>query len=157
MVYDFYCRIIVFIYLAYVFLLMIRRPPRSTRTDTLFPYTTLFRSLDVAAQGAHRRPVVAQPAGILGQQCVFLDGVVDAGQVVRPGREIAGRQLRMQGARIEPGGGGTHAVEGREHFVEFDGARFTVAFVKCKAPGDAHDEHLRAFVRSEEETSDIPS
>src|SRR3546814_9726559 len=30
---------------------MIRRPPRSTRTDTLFPYTTLFRSLDVG----HRR------------------------------------------------------------------------------------------------------
>src|SRR3546814_1537253 len=26
---------------------MIRRPPRSTRTDTLFPYTTLFRSRDV--------------------------------------------------------------------------------------------------------------
>src|SRR3546814_5572942 len=26
---------------------MIRRPPRSTRTDTLFPYTTLFRSFDV--------------------------------------------------------------------------------------------------------------
>src|SRR3546814_12974058 len=28
------------------FFLMIRRPPRSTRTDTLFPYTTLFRSVD---------------------------------------------------------------------------------------------------------------
>src|SRR3546814_15450811 len=28
-----------------MFFLMIRRPPRSTRTDTLFPYTTLFRSL----------------------------------------------------------------------------------------------------------------
>src|SRR3546814_10737121 len=27
-----------------IFVLMIRRPPRSTRTDTLFPYTTLFRS-----------------------------------------------------------------------------------------------------------------
>src|SRR3546814_16494684 len=27
---------------------MIRRPPRSTRTDTLFPYTTLFRSLSAA-------------------------------------------------------------------------------------------------------------
>src|SRR3546814_7304126 len=26
---------------------MIRRPPRSTRTDTLFPYTTLFRSLNI--------------------------------------------------------------------------------------------------------------
>src|SRR3546814_20435318 len=33
-------------YLLYCvcFFLMIRRPPRSTRTDTLFPYTTLFRS-----------------------------------------------------------------------------------------------------------------
>src|SRR3546814_3131388 len=29
---------------------MIRRPPRSTRTDTLFPYTTLFRSRDVEAR-----------------------------------------------------------------------------------------------------------
>src|SRR3546814_2091029 len=28
----------------FVFFVMIRRPPRSTRTDTLFPYTTLFRS-----------------------------------------------------------------------------------------------------------------
>src|SRR3546814_19913006 len=30
---------------VYLFFLMLRRPPRSTRTDTLFPYTTLFRSL----------------------------------------------------------------------------------------------------------------
>src|SRR3546814_12464369 len=29
---------------CWFFFLMIRRPPRSTRTDTLFPYTTLFRS-----------------------------------------------------------------------------------------------------------------
>src|SRR3546814_3848866 len=36
-----------------VFFLMIRRPPRSTRTDTLFPYTTLFRSAD--ARGRHPR------------------------------------------------------------------------------------------------------
>src|SRR3546814_10303569 len=28
---------------------MIRRPPRSTRTDTLFPYTTLFRSVSIVA------------------------------------------------------------------------------------------------------------
>src|SRR3546814_6686128 len=33
-----------------VFFLMIRRPPRSTRTDTLFPYTTLFRSPAFAQQ-----------------------------------------------------------------------------------------------------------
>src|SRR3546814_1046346 len=30
---------------------MIRRPPRSTRTDTLFPYTTLFRSIHAAEKG----------------------------------------------------------------------------------------------------------
>src|SRR3546814_14357209 len=30
--------------IVFIFFLMIRRPPRSTRTDTLFPYTTLFRS-----------------------------------------------------------------------------------------------------------------
>src|SRR3546814_11239079 len=32
------------LFYAFLFFLMIRRPPRSTRTDTLFPYTTLFRS-----------------------------------------------------------------------------------------------------------------
>src|SRR3546814_20931029 len=31
---------------------MIRRPPRSTRTDTLFPYTTLFRSILCAVEGS---------------------------------------------------------------------------------------------------------
>src|SRR3546814_4170198 len=34
-------------YFCVFFFLMIRRPPRSTRTDTLFPYTTLFRSFTV--------------------------------------------------------------------------------------------------------------
>src|SRR3546814_8846746 len=40
---------------------MIRRPPRSTRTDTLFPYTTLFRSADTAgsATGFRTKPCAA--------------------------------------------------------------------------------------------------
>src|SRR3546814_2702617 len=42
-VFCFYC-IVVLLLLFFFFFLMIRRPPRSTRTDTLFPYTTLFRS-----------------------------------------------------------------------------------------------------------------
>src|SRR3546814_16884416 len=42
------------------FVLMIRRPPRSTRTDTLFPYTTLFRSQrDRRAPGAPGDPLGA--------------------------------------------------------------------------------------------------
>src|SRR3546814_14964000 len=36
--------LLIFHIYVYFFFLMIRRPPRSTRTDTLFPYTTLFRS-----------------------------------------------------------------------------------------------------------------
>src|SRR3546814_2703770 len=45
---------------------MIRRPPRSTRTDTLFPYTTLFRSRGLGVGGPHCRaglPAHAQPVG----------------------------------------------------------------------------------------------
>src|SRR3546814_13731078 len=38
-----------------IFFLMIRRPPRSTRTDTLFPYTTLFRSQAGKLRFAERR------------------------------------------------------------------------------------------------------
>src|SRR3546814_6582811 len=38
---------------------MIRRPPRSTRTDTLFPYTTLFRSQAHAL--AHLQPAAGHP------------------------------------------------------------------------------------------------
>src|SRR3546814_17379878 len=39
----------------FIFFLMIRRPPRSTRTDTLFPYTTLFRSNFVKNLAPERR------------------------------------------------------------------------------------------------------
>src|SRR3546814_1353456 len=42
------------------FFLMLRRPPRSTRTDTLFPYTTLFRSFRPAQR--RRQPPGAPPA-----------------------------------------------------------------------------------------------
>src|SRR3546814_9619516 len=41
---------------------MIRRPPRSTRTDTLFPYTTLFRSPGVGIQAAERLHALGDPA-----------------------------------------------------------------------------------------------
>src|SRR3546814_13754232 len=44
--------LLVLIHLFYVlFFLMIRRPPRSTRTNTLFPYTTLFRSPSLSSSG----------------------------------------------------------------------------------------------------------
>src|SRR3546814_6409439 len=64
------CSIVTIRYMcSFFFFLLIRRPPRSTRTDTLFPYTTLFRSLrggeaisrhdDHAARVTHRDTRVA--------------------------------------------------------------------------------------------------
>src|SRR3546814_21042913 len=60
---------------------MIRRPPRSTRTDTLFPYTTLFRS----ERGVTRR----RPAGMI----MTLDGgatpAIDARKILFERRRFA--------------------------------------------------------------------
>src|SRR3546814_15694463 len=87
---------------------MIRRPPRSTRTDTLFPYTTLFRSArGVAAIGevedfAHQRlrlPGLSAPIVVIRRLLVGLvalhilpdqPGAVaaDAGGIVRLGEEF---------------------------------------------------------------------
>src|SRR3546814_8072720 len=59
---------------------MIRRPPRSTRTDTLFPYTTLFRSVVHPAHHLAARPVVFGNAygvfelGCVGAECMGADG-----------------------------------------------------------------------------------
>src|SRR3546814_5072654 len=65
---------------------MIRRPPRSTRTDTLFPYTTLFRSV-IAGRGVARRhqhqgiDILAMPRGIAecGRTAHAVRGDHDAG------------------------------------------------------------------------------
>src|SRR3546814_14472719 len=73
------------------FFLMIRRPPGSTRTDTLFPYTTLFRShatvLEVDDREAARR------------------GVAPHHRAVVPGRQACGLQLEVILVRPEPGDG----------------------------------------------------
>src|SRR3546814_12832888 len=53
------------------FFLMKRRPPRSTRTDTLFPYTTLFRS--IAGAGSLAAPIaVATAAGAAAHVALFV-------------------------------------------------------------------------------------
>src|SRR3546814_9963057 len=45
---------------------MIRRPPRSTRTDTLFPYTTLFRSVSAGVDKAPASTSAPAPASFSG-------------------------------------------------------------------------------------------
>src|SRR3546814_16243382 len=74
---------------------MIRRPPRSTRTDTLFPYTTLFRSaLLLLPLGSETdRPVVALVRAALGLQLLFRAVDVQLGGAAQglPGLALAGR------------------------------------------------------------------
>src|SRR3546814_10772550 len=60
---------------------MILRPPRSTRTDTLFPYTTLFRSSDRDARDAvlqrwYRRMLREQIPGLVAKWAPKIDGKV---------------------------------------------------------------------------------
>src|SRR3546814_18208957 len=80
-------------YALFFFFLMIRRPPRSTRTDTLFPYTTLFRSvreprrLCRSRRGAARLPARATGAtGELHRQAA--GGLAHARQGARSVRRI---------------------------------------------------------------------
>src|SRR3546814_19883458 len=65
---------------------MLRRRPRSTRTDTLFPYTTLFRSLSLALDGP--RDLVARYGG---EEFVVLLPEADAGVA----RKVAERCQRL--------------------------------------------------------------
>ncbi len=102
-------------------------------------------AFDVGAQCAHRGPVVAQAAGEFRQHGVVVDGVVDARQVIRHGGQVAGRQLRTQGAGIEQGRGRRHVVEAGEQVVELDGAFFLLLLFDGQAHGHAHEEHLRQF------------
>src|SRR3546814_15346155 len=60
---------------------MIRRPPRSTRTDTLFPYTTLFRSSSDSRSDLFGEPVKPHPAGSLAKRSI--DDVAPNGAIPR--------------------------------------------------------------------------
>ena len=102
-------------------------------------------AFDVGAQGTHGCPVVAQTACKFRQQGVFLDGVIDAAQIVGHGGQVAARELRAQGAAVEQGRRGRHEVERRQDLVELDGAGFAVDFIERQAHGHAHEESLGHF------------
>jgi len=97
----------------------------------------------MAAKRAHRRPVVAEPPGIFGQQRVFLDGIENAGEVVINGGQIATGKLAVTRAGIKQRRRRRHEIKGRQHVVELDGAGFAVGFIDCQTHRHAHEESLR--------------
>src|SRR3546814_19886511 len=89
---------------------MIRRPPRSTLTDTLFPYTTLFRSAQLALEPLHQvqdlrlhrdverrgRLVANQELRVAGQSAGDGDALaLPAGELVRELRAVRRRQPHL--------------------------------------------------------------
>src|SRR3546814_11640055 len=84
-----------------IFCLMTRRPPRATRTDTLFPYTTLFRSDDLAQRGA----------GL--QRDVFLRPGLERAQAIAAWRQVAelGQPLARRQTALQPDRSEEHTSE----------------------------------------------
>src|SRR3546814_1849117 len=92
---------------------MIRRPPRSTRTDTLFPYTTLFRSrLRQPDRLGRRRTAAARPGLPLG---IRSDGQLRQPDRMRRRVDIADPRRRRD-AQIQPRRGA--ARQGRSRSEE---------------------------------------
>src|SRR3546814_4658484 len=82
------------------FFLMIRRPPRSTRTDTLFPDTTLFRSAEFASEPLARRRQVSGESGVLCKPIRLLAGCCRCQEKNRPaGRRRVLLVMRDEQAR----------------------------------------------------------
>src|SRR3546814_5632695 len=63
---------------------MIRRPPRSTRTDTLFPYTTLFRSEDTEQLRAEIKAAGGRPIEVI--EGPLMDGMNVVGDLFGAGK-----------------------------------------------------------------------
>src|SRR3546814_16698417 len=96
-----------------VFFLMIRRPPSSTRTDTLFPYTTLCRSLALVAR-AQQAPVPVVPV----DPCVVAGGDALGAQVARGVEEMLELDLAVaQHVRVGRAPGRVLGQEVGEHAV----------------------------------------
>src|SRR3546814_17796516 len=85
---------------------MIRRPPRSTRTDTLFPYTTLFRSLaDARRSGSAVENVLGVTTGraLLGEAVGTCEGIVADAR--HHGKVAVDRELSFGKGVALPGAG----------------------------------------------------
>src|SRR3546814_5993150 len=120
---------------------MIRRPPRSTRTDTLFPYTTLFRSVVVQHDGQG----LSQRAGGGDELVAHLGVGLDDGALV--GGEAAGLVEDLVGDGdladvVEVGAAG----EGPQRVGRY-----------AHPQAELHGEAGGALGRSEEHTSELQS
>ena len=99
--------------------------------------------LDERPGGTDVGPVVAEAARPLRELGVVADALEDVVEVVHDRRQIAGAELRVQGATVEEGRCGRGEEEAGEQLVELDGALvFLRPLVHGEAQADAHPEEL---------------
>src|SRR3546814_658559 len=72
---------------------MIRRPPRSTRTDTLFPYTTLFRSFRFCCR--YRQDPRARSRRREKFQPFYAPAIINGGSSTAQAKDLLGRMARV--------------------------------------------------------------
>src|SRR3546814_5394492 len=90
-------------FVCLLFFFMLRLPPRSTRTDTLFPYTTLFRSSDVLRRRLSRRRD-RRRAGHAAENLEIgrrVEALGACGENLAAGLRDADRMLELRGQRSE--------------------------------------------------------
>src|SRR3546814_6840159 len=135
---------------------MIRRPPRSTRTDTLLPYTTLFRSLAETPEG-DRQPLPPADAFAFERALEMRVEQLVVTQLV--GGDVAAdlSQHRLFGGRADGGivGRGAHLHDAAGD--QLAGARAANRIGGVGRDLEAVAEALEATVRSEEHTSELQS
>ena len=107
------------------------------------PLALAIGALNERAGGADVGPVVTEAARPLGELGIVADALENMVEVVHDRRQVAGAELRMQGAAIEESRRGGGEEEAREEFVELDGPLVLLApLIEREAKADAHPEEL---------------
>src|SRR3546814_9535015 len=109
---------------------MIRRPPRATRTDTLFPYTTLFRS----------------EHGLVGQEADRGSGDRRAGGLARDGDGALG-EVEQPGGEAQEGGLARAVVADQRHHLA-GGHREVERFERDQVRSEEHTSELQSLMRT---------
>src|SRR3546814_5179300 len=134
------------------FFLMIRRPPRSTRTDTLFPYTTLFRSsgglIQIITRDPSDEPELLLKAGYANYDTVTASGYGNLSLAANLAANLSASYSNQED------GWGKNIATGRDVSLT---EKFNVRGKTMWTPSDLTKLTLVGDYRSEEQTSELQS
>src|SRR3546814_9220744 len=130
---------------------MIRRPPRSTRTDTLFPYTTLFRS---RAEAQIQAAKLGETLPLLDEQIAANEKLLEKGYVSKL-RVIEMRRQRLVAARDRDAALAAARQAEAQIAVAGGNSRQSTAEARARIPADLAKAASEARLRKEELTKAV--